>query len=207
MRVRACGRAFLRAQHRLLGSTFCGCELTRSANLACYLLLCALCATFGGGLRLQTMVQLIVYRGIQGCSAGGLMTLSQIVIGDLVSPRERGKYSGFIALTFSISSVLGPVLGGLFADGASWRWVFYINLPVGAFAIAFIFYKCGVRWGDVCLCIRLCLIVCICTSLCLHLRLRQPTPTLSLCIFGVRVCFCACFCVFLCVVLVVPGSV
>ncbi len=187
---------------------FCGCELTRSANFACYLLLCALCATFGGGLRLQTMVQLIVYRGIQGCSAGGLMTLSQIVLGDLVSPRERGKYAGFIALTFSISSVLGPVLGGLFADGASWRWVFYINLPVGAFAIAFIFYKCGVRWGTcVCLCIRLCLIVCICTSLCLHLRLRQPTPTLSLCIFGVRVCFCACFCVFLCVVLVVPGSV
>jgi MFS family permease len=87
------------------------------------------------------MVQLIVYRGIQGMAAGGLMTLTQIVIGDIVSPRDRGKYTPFIVSTFTVSTVLGPVIGGGITDGASWRWVFYVNLPIGFFVILFIYLK------------------------------------------------------------------
>ncbi|MDB5169133.1 MAG: Multidrug resistance protein [Candidatus Saccharibacteria bacterium] len=84
----------------------------------------------------QTINQLIIFRGIQGIGAGGLMTLVFAIIGDIVPPRQRGKYQGYFGAVFATSSVVGPLLGGLFTDHLSWRWVFYINLPLGALALA-----------------------------------------------------------------------
>jgi EmrB/QacA subfamily drug resistance transporter len=83
----------------------------------------------------QDMTELIVVRAIQGIAAGGLMTLAMASIGDLVSPRERGRYQGYIAATFAAATVLGPLVGGLLVQGPGWRWVFYVNLPVGLIAL------------------------------------------------------------------------
>jgi len=84
----------------------------------------------------QNMNQLVAFRAIQGLGAGGLMSLSMTVVGDIVSPRQRGKYLGYFGAVFAISSVAGPLLGGLFTDTLSWRWVFYINIPLGIIAFA-----------------------------------------------------------------------
>jgi EmrB/QacA subfamily drug resistance transporter len=84
----------------------------------------------------QDMTQLIVLRGVQGVAAGGLMTLAMAAVGDLVSPRQRGRYQGYIAATFAVATAVGPLLGGLVVDHASWRWVFYINVPVGVLALS-----------------------------------------------------------------------
>ena len=78
---------------------------------------------------------LIAFRGLQGLGAGGLMTLAMALVADLVPPRERGRYQGYIQMVFVVASVAGPLLGGLFADHLSWRWVFYVNLPIGAVAL------------------------------------------------------------------------
>jgi EmrB/QacA subfamily drug resistance transporter len=83
----------------------------------------------------QDITQLIALRALQGAAAGGLMTLAMAAVGDLVSPRERGRYQGYIAATFAGATVLGPLVGGLLVDHASWRWVFYVNLPVGSAAL------------------------------------------------------------------------
>ncbi|MCK1796116.1 MDR family MFS transporter [Streptomyces sp. XM4193] len=86
----------------------------------------------------QTMVELIAFRAIQGLGGGGLMVLSMAIVGDLVPPRDRGRYQGLFGAVFGVTSVLGPLLGGLFVDHLSWRWVFYINLPLGALALVVI---------------------------------------------------------------------
>ncbi len=83
----------------------------------------------------QTMVQLVLCRGIQGAGAGGLMAMTFAVVGDVVAPRERGRYTGYLGSVFAFASVVGPLLGGFIVDHVSWRWVFLINLPVGAMAL------------------------------------------------------------------------
>lgn len=83
----------------------------------------------------QSMTQLIVFRAIQGLGGGGLMVLAQAIVGDVVSARDRGKYQGYFGGVFAVSSIVGPLLGGLFVDHLSWHWVFYVNLPLGAVAL------------------------------------------------------------------------
>ena len=83
----------------------------------------------------QGMLQLIVFRGIQGIGAGGLMAMAFAIIGDIISPRERGRYTGYLGAVFAVASVAGPLLGGFFVDNLSWRWVFYVNVPIGAVAL------------------------------------------------------------------------
>ena len=83
----------------------------------------------------QSMGQLIAFRALQGIGGGGLMIGAQAIIGDLVSPRERGRYMGLIGAAFGLASVGGPLLGGWITDSWSWRWVFYINVPIGAVAL------------------------------------------------------------------------
>src|SRR5262249_7187965 len=83
----------------------------------------------------QSMAELIGFRALQGVGAGGLMVGAQAIIGDIVPPRERGRYMGLIGSGFAVASVAGPLLGGFFAAPLSGRWVFYVTLPVGALAI------------------------------------------------------------------------
>jgi EmrB/QacA subfamily drug resistance transporter len=81
-----------------------------------------------------TMPLLIAARVLQGVGGGGLRSITQIVIADIIPPRDRGRYQGFMSTTFLVSTTLGPVLGGLFAEHLSWKWAFWINLPLGAIA-------------------------------------------------------------------------
>ncbi|HEV3373015.1 MAG TPA: MDR family MFS transporter [Xanthobacteraceae bacterium] len=102
------------------------------ASITIFLAGSALCGLSGG------MTELIVFRAVQGLGAGGLIVLAQTVVADLVSPRDRGRYQGLFAAVFAGCSVAGPLLGGLITDALSWRWIFYINLPVGAAAVVLI---------------------------------------------------------------------
>ncbi len=86
----------------------------------------------------QNMAELIGFRALQGLGAGGLMSLALAVIADIIPPRERGRYQGYFGAVFASSSIIGPLLGGFFVDQASWRWVFYINIPLGLAALVVI---------------------------------------------------------------------
>lgn len=86
----------------------------------------------------RNMPELIAFRAVQGLGGGGLMVLSMAIVGDVVPPRDRGRYQGLFGAVFGATSVLGPLLGGLFTQHLSWRWVFYVNLPVGVVALAVI---------------------------------------------------------------------
>ena len=88
----------------------------------------------------RSMLQLVVFRGIQGLGAGGLITLAQTTIADLVAPRDRGRYQGLFGAVFAVSSVAGPLLGGFITDALSWRWIFYVNVPIGIAALALIVF-------------------------------------------------------------------
>jgi EmrB/QacA subfamily drug resistance transporter len=89
----------------------------------------------------QSIYELAAYRAVQGIGAGGLMSLAFAIVGDLVSPRDRGRYQGWFMAVFGISSVLGPVIGGAFAGQGTllgidgWRWIFYVNVPIGLAAL------------------------------------------------------------------------
>jgi EmrB/QacA subfamily drug resistance transporter len=83
----------------------------------------------------QNMASLITFRAIQGIGAGGVISLAMAVLGDVVPPRERGRYQGYMQAFMSAASVVAPLLGGFFVDHTSWRWVFYINLPIGVVAL------------------------------------------------------------------------
>ena len=102
-----------------------GRRLLLQISIAIFVVASALCGFA------QTMSQLIVARALQGLGGGGLICMAQAVIADVVSPRERSKYQAYFASVWAISSVSGPIMGGLFVDYLSWRWVFWINLPIG----------------------------------------------------------------------------
>jgi EmrB/QacA subfamily drug resistance transporter len=86
----------------------------------------------------QNMAELIAFRALQGLGAGGLIVTAIAVIGDVIPPRDRGRYQGVFGAVFGVSTIVGPLLGGFFVDNLSWRWIFYINLPLGAVAFAVI---------------------------------------------------------------------
>jgi EmrB/QacA subfamily drug resistance transporter len=97
----------------------------------------------------QSMLQLVLFRGLQGIAGGILMTNAFAIIGDLFPPAERGKWQGVTASVFGLSSIVGPALGGWLTDGPGWRWVFYVNLPVGLLAVAVLVYGLpAIRHGE-----------------------------------------------------------
>jgi EmrB/QacA subfamily drug resistance transporter len=86
----------------------------------------------------QNMTELIGFRALQGLGGGGLFVVTIAVVGDIIPPRDRGRYQGFFGAVFGVSTVVGPLLGGFFVDNLSWRWIFYVNVPIGLVALGVI---------------------------------------------------------------------
>src|SRR3954452_25401590 len=107
-----------------------GRKIVLQAALVIFLIGSALCG------QAQSMTELIAFRAIQGLGGGGLMVSAQAAIGDVVAPSERGRYSGLFGAVFGVSSVAGPLIGGFFTTHISWRFIFYVNLPLGLLALA-----------------------------------------------------------------------
>lgn len=83
----------------------------------------------------QSMTQLILFRGLQGLGGGALIPIALVIIGDIFPPSERGKWQGLMTAMFGLASIVGPTLGGWLTDNWGWRWVFYVNMPVGVVAL------------------------------------------------------------------------
>lgn len=96
----------------------------------------------------RSMLGLILFRGLQGAGAGGAVVLAMTSLGDIVSPRDRPRYQGLFNATFALSSIAGPVIGGLVTSALGWRWVFYINLPLGLLALFLIWISMPGRLGE-----------------------------------------------------------
>jgi len=114
-----------------LGDLF-GRKIVLQSAILLFLLGSALCGIS------QSMVELIGFRALQGLGGGGLIVTAMAAVGDIISPRERGRYQGIFGGVFGLSTVLGPLIGGFFVEHLSWRWIFYINLPLGILAVAII---------------------------------------------------------------------
>jgi EmrB/QacA subfamily drug resistance transporter len=106
-----------------------GRKIVLQAAIAVFLVGSALC-----GLA-QNMLELILFRALQGIGGGGLIVTTISVVGDLIPPRERGRYQGLFGAAFAFATIIGPLLGGFFVDHLTWRWIFYINLPTGILAL------------------------------------------------------------------------